>query len=81
MSSDTFFSAGYYFSQVFPCKLFSPRNQSAGYFFSENTHNPLKSQVVDLLYPPNICSVDSDLSIISKAFSNNGERNSLGERG
>ena len=32
-----FFSAGYYFSQVFLYKLFSPRNQSAGCFFSEIT--------------------------------------------
>ena len=46
MSSDIFFSAGYHFSQVFPCQLFSPRNHSAGYFFSENTHNPLKSQMI-----------------------------------
>ena len=34
------------FSPEFICMLFSSRNQPAGHFFSEITHNPLKSQMV-----------------------------------
>ena len=37
---------GIFFRQVFPCKSFFPVNQSAGIFFSEITHIPLKSQMV-----------------------------------
>ena len=44
--SNIFFSAGYYFSQEFRCMPISSRNQSAGYFFSEIIHKPLKSQIV-----------------------------------
>ena len=44
--SDTFFSAGYCFSQEFLCMLFSSRNHSSGCFFSEITNNPLKTQIV-----------------------------------
>ena len=43
--SDISFSAGC-FSPEFICMLFSSRNQPAGHFFSEITHNPLKSQMV-----------------------------------
>ena len=80
--SNIFFSAGYCFSQEFLCILFSSRNQSPGYFFSEITHKPFKSQIVGHLNPPNICSVDRFwFAIISKAFWNNRGQNSLGERG
>ena len=37
---------GIFFCQVFPCKSFFPVNQSAEIFFAENTHIPLKSQMV-----------------------------------
>ena len=37
---------GIFFGRVFPCKSFFPVNQSAGIFFSEITHIPLKSQMV-----------------------------------
>ena len=43
--SDIFFSGGYYFSQLHSCKLF-PLEISLQEFFSEITHNPLKSQMV-----------------------------------
>ena len=34
---EIFLSAGYYFSQVYPCKFFPPRNQSSGYFFLKSS--------------------------------------------
>ena len=43
--SDIFFSAGHYFSQLYPCKLF-PLEIRMQDIFSEITHNPLKSQKV-----------------------------------
>ena len=43
-----FFSAGHFFaSGIFLQDIFLHRNQSAGYFFSEITHTPLKSQMVE----------------------------------
>ena len=42
---EIFFSAGYYFSQVYPCKLFSLQI-SLQDIFSEITHNLLKSQII-----------------------------------
>ena len=44
--SNIFFSAGYFLSQEFLCILFLSQNQSAGYFFSEITYKPLKTQIV-----------------------------------
>ena len=44
--SDIFFQCRVFFSQGFICVLFSSRNQSED-IFSEITHNPLKSQMVD----------------------------------
>ena len=38
---EIFFSAGYYFSQVYPCKLFPLKISLQEIFDSENTHNPL----------------------------------------
>ena len=43
--SDIFLSAGYYFSQLYPCKPFL-LEISLQYIFSEITHNPLKSQMI-----------------------------------
>ena len=76
--SDILFSAGYYFSQVFPCKLFSLRNQSAGYFFLKSPLTPSKVKWL----APKIHQIfaqltDTDLSIISKAFWNNRGQDSL----
>ena len=56
--SNIFFSAGYCVSQEFLCMLVLSRNQSAGYFFSEITYKPLKTQIVGPQDPPNICSVE-----------------------
>ena len=50
------FSAGYYFSQVYPFKLF-PLEISLGgriFLFSEISHNSLKSQLVGPKNPLNI---------------------------
>ena len=44
--SDIFFPAGYDFSQSYPCKLFRLEISLEDIFFSEITHNPLKSQMV-----------------------------------
>ena len=77
-----FFSVGYYFSHVFPCKLFSPRNQSAGYFFLKSPITPSKVKwLAPKIHQTFAQLTDSDLSIISKAFWNNRGQNSLGERG
>ena len=37
---EIFFSAGYYFSQVYPSKLFPLKISLQEIFDSENTHNP-----------------------------------------
>ena len=77
-----FFSAVYYFSQVFPCKLFSHRNRSAGYFFLKSPINPSKVKwSASKIYQTFAQLRDSDLSIISKAFWNNRGQNPLGEKG
>ena len=34
----------FFLARYLLARIFSPRNQSAGYFFSEITHTPLKSQ-------------------------------------
>ena len=44
---EIFFSAGYYFSQAYPCKLFS-LEISVQDIFSEINHNLLKSQIIGL---------------------------------
>ena len=55
----TFFSVQDVFTQEYICMLFSSRNQPAGhFFFFKITYNPLKSQMVGPLNPPNIWSVD-----------------------
>ena len=41
-----FFSAGDYFSQLYPYKLFPLEISLQDIFFYEITHNPLKSQMV-----------------------------------
>ena len=75
-----FFSAGYYFSQVFLYKLFSPRNQSAGWNHPAIT--PLKVKwLAPKIHQTFALLTDSDLSIVSKALWNSRGQNSLGERG
>ena len=79
-----FFSTGYYFSQVFPYKLFSPRNQSAGFFFVWNhpAITPLKVKwLAPKIHQTFAPLTDSDLSIISKALWNSRGQNSQWERG
>ena len=46
---DISFSAGYFFFQIFPCKVFFiyPLEISLQSIFSEITHTHLKSQMVD----------------------------------
>ena len=48
------FSAGYYFCQVYPFKLFPLEISLGAGFFSEISHNPLKSQLVGPKNPLNI---------------------------
>ena len=43
---DIFSSVGVFFREVFPCNIFSPRNQSVGLFFLKTPISFLKSQMV-----------------------------------
>ena len=53
---DIFFSAFFFSRNLFA--YFFPLEISLQDIFSQITHNPLKSQMVGLQNPPNICSVD-----------------------
>ena len=76
--SDTLFSTGYYFSQVFPCKLFPAWNQSAEYFFLKSPLTPSKVKwLAPKIHQKFAQLTDTDLSITSKAFWNNGGQDSL----
>ena len=68
--SDIFFTAGYYFFQVYPCKLF-PLEISLRdiLFFLKSPITPSKVEwSVPKIHQTFPRLTDSDLSIISKAF-------------
>ena len=76
-----FFQCRIFFSQEFICMLFSSRNQSAGYFLKSSiTPSKVKWSAPKIQQTFGQLT-DSNLSIISKGFWNNGGQNSLGERG
>ena len=64
--SDIFFSARYFFPRNLFASYFPPENSLLD-IFSEITHNPLKSQMVNPKIHQTFGQLtDSDLSIISK---------------
>ena len=74
-----FFSAGYYFSQVYPCKLSLLKINLQDTFCSEITHNLIKSQIFGRLSPPNICSVDIICQSFLKPFETIGDKTPWGD--
>ena len=65
-----FVSEGIFFASYFLGRIFFPQNQSTGYFFSEITHTPLKSQMVGPLWFINYQCKTSQLIIITSSLGN-----------
>ena len=76
-----FFQCRIFFFQEFICMLFSSRNQSAGYFLKSSITPSKVKWSASKIQQTFGQLTDSNLSIISKGFWNNGGQNSLGERG